>query len=69
MFLAVCDVLVEARTLEIVYIEELREDTRVRVDHVDVGVAIARPSFSLGQQLRAKSIATNALELYFLESE
>ena len=32
MFLAVCDVLVETRTLEVVSLEELREDTRVRVD-------------------------------------
>jgi hypothetical protein len=46
MFLAVCDVLVEARTLEIVSPEELREDTRVRVDHVDVGVTVVRESLS-----------------------
>ena len=32
MFLAVCDVLVKVRTLEVVSLEELREDTRVRVD-------------------------------------
>jgi hypothetical protein len=32
MFLAVCDVFVEARTLEVVSPEELREDARVRVD-------------------------------------
>ena len=46
MFLAVRDVLVEARTLEIVSLEELREDARVRVDHVDVGVAVVRESLS-----------------------
>ena len=46
MFLAVCDVFVEARTLEVVSLEELREDARVRVDHVDVGVAVVRESFS-----------------------
>jgi hypothetical protein len=46
MFLAVCDVFVEARTLEIVSLEELREDTRVRVDHVDVGVTVVRESLS-----------------------
>ena len=40
MFLAVCDVLVKVWTLEMVLLEELREDTRVRVDHVDVGVAV-----------------------------
>ena len=34
MFLAVRDVLVEARTLEVVSLEELREDARVRVDCV-----------------------------------
>ena len=32
MFLAVCDVLVKVRALEVVSLEELREDTRVRVD-------------------------------------
>ena len=46
MFLAVRDVLVEARTLEVVSLEELREDTRVRVDHVDVGVTVVRESLS-----------------------
>ena len=46
MFLAVRDVLVEAWTLEVVSLEELREDARVRVDHVNVGVAVVRESFS-----------------------
>ena len=46
MFLAVCDVLVKVRTLEVVSLEELREDTRVRVDHVDVGVTVVRESLS-----------------------
>jgi len=46
MFLAVCDVLVKVRTLEVVSLEELREDARVRVDHVDVGVTVVRESFS-----------------------
>jgi hypothetical protein len=46
MFLAVCDVLVKVRALEVVSLEELREDTRVRVDHVDVGVAFVRESLS-----------------------
>ena len=46
MFLAVRDVLVEARTPEVVSPEELREDARVRVDHVDVGVAVVRESLS-----------------------
>ena len=46
MFLAVCDVLVKVRALEVVSLEELREDTRVRVDHVDVGVTVVRESLS-----------------------
>ena len=46
MFLAARDVFVEVRTLEAVSLEELREDARVRVDHVDVGVAVVRESFS-----------------------
>jgi hypothetical protein len=46
MFLTVCDVFVEARTFEAVSLEELREDARVRVDHVDVGVAVVRESLS-----------------------
>jgi hypothetical protein len=46
MFLAVRDVFVEARTLEVVSLEELREDARMRVDHVDVGVAVVGESLS-----------------------
>jgi hypothetical protein len=46
MLLAVCDVLVEMRTLGVVSLEELRENTRVRVDHIDVGVAVVRESLS-----------------------
>ena len=42
MFLAVRDVFVEKRTFEIVLLEELREDARVRVDHVDVCVPVVR---------------------------
>jgi hypothetical protein len=42
----VCDVLVETRTLEVVSLEELRKDTRMRVDHIDVGVAVVRESLS-----------------------
>ena len=40
MFLTVCDVLVETRTLEVVSLEELREDAGMCVDHVDFGVAV-----------------------------
>jgi hypothetical protein len=46
MFLAVRDVFVEARTLEVVSLEELREDARMRVDHVDVGVVVMSQSLS-----------------------
>jgi hypothetical protein len=46
VFLTVCDVLVETRTLEVVSLEELRKDTRMRVDHIDVGVAVVRESLS-----------------------
>ena len=46
LFLAARDVFVKVRTLEVVSLEELREDARVRVDHVDVGVAVVRESFS-----------------------
>ena len=46
MFLTVCDIFVEARTLEAMSLEELRENTRVRVDHIDVGVAVVRESLS-----------------------
>ena len=42
MFLAIRDVLVEERTLDIVFLEELRDDARVRVDHVDVRVPVVR---------------------------
>ena len=44
MFLAVRDVLVEAWTLEVVSLEELRENTRVRVDHIDIRVAVMSQS-------------------------
>ena len=46
MFLAVCDIFVEARTLEAMPLEELRDYARVRVDHIDVGVAVVRESLS-----------------------
>ena len=46
MFLAVRDVLVEAWTLEVVSLEELRENTRVRVDHIDIRVAVMSQSLS-----------------------
>jgi len=40
VFLTVCDVLVETRTLEVVSLEELREDAGMCVDHLDFGVAV-----------------------------
>ena len=46
MFLTVCDVLVEMWTLEAMSLEELRDDARVRVDHIDVGVTVVRESLS-----------------------
>ena len=51
MFLAVRDVFVWAGAFGLVFLEELREDARVRVDHVNVGVPVVREGLSDDKKL------------------
>ena len=46
MFLTVCDVLVETRTLKIVLFEQLRKENRVTVHDIDIRVVVMSQSLS-----------------------